>query len=339
MSYSLEATYHRTALLLGLLTGEEVHRWAERVIERERVPPDEVVDLVSVSSTDLSALRHALWPLVVDPEPLAVLRGILALLHADLEPGRRGVADTVTVMRQMRSMLRLPTELYAELNAVLVEQSSRKTAVPEWLQSFANEHLELFRSHSLSRRRLPTGDPAMPRCLALTAVAVALLGPVGMHAQAPTGAANRAAMDQLEFMVGRWRGEAWMQRGTERVQTTMTETVERKLGGVVLQVEGLGVIPGADSMPQRVVHHAFAIISFDSQAKTYGLRSYIASGQFGDFTVSLVPGGVSWSREVPGGRVRNTAKISDGSWHEVGEFSRDGVDWVQIMEMRLHREP
>ena len=130
-----------------------------------------------------------------------------------------------------------------------------------------------------------------------------------------------------------------MQRGTERVQTTMTETVERKLGGVVLQVEGLGVIPGADSTPQRVVHHAFAIISFDPQAKTYGLRSYIASGQFGDFAVSLVPGGVSWSREVPGGRVRNTARIADGLWHEVGEFSRDGVDWVQIMEMRLHREP
>ena len=145
MTYSLEATYYRTALLLCLLQGEEVHRWAEGVIEREAIPPHELLDLVSISSTDLSALRHALWPLVVEPEPPAVLRAMLALLHGDLESGRRGVHDTVTVVRQMRSMLRLPAGLYDELNAVLVEQASIRTALPEWLQSFANEHLALLR--------------------------------------------------------------------------------------------------------------------------------------------------------------------------------------------------
>ena len=48
------------------------------------------------------------------------------------------------VLRQMRSMLRLPPVLYDELNTVLVEQSSVKTAVPEWLQRFAGEHLALL---------------------------------------------------------------------------------------------------------------------------------------------------------------------------------------------------
>jgi hypothetical protein len=69
------------------------------------------------------------------------------------------------------------------------------------------------------------------------------------------------------------------------------------------------------------------------------MRSYIASGQFGDFALSLIPGGVTWTREVPGGRVRNTAHIANGEWHEIGEFSRDGMTWTQIMEMRLRREP
>ena len=179
----------------------------------------------------------------------------------------------------------------------------------------------------------------MPRSFALAALAVAWLAVRPVGAQVPDGSANRAAMDRLEFMVGRWRGEAWMQRGAERVKTTMTETVERKLGGVVLQVEGLGVIPAAGGAEARTVHHALAVISFDPQAGTYGLRSYIATGQAGDFVVTLIPGGVSWSREVPGGKVRNTARIGGGEWNEIGEFSRDGVTWMQIMDIRLRRDP
>jgi hypothetical protein len=117
----------------------------------------------------------------------------------------------------------------------------------------------------------------------------------------------------------------------------MTETVERKLDGVVLQVEGVGLLAGGPDT--RVVHHALAVIAFDPQAATYGLRSYIASGQYGDFTLTLVPGGVTWSREVPGGRIRNTALIGNGEWNEIGEFSRDGITWVQIMELKLKKDP
>lgn len=175
--------------------------------------------------------------------------------------------------------------------------------------------------------------------LALPGVVGLLLAARPMQAQAPDGSANRAGIERLSFMVGRWRGEAWMQRGPERVRTSMTETVERKLDGTVLLVEGLGVIPGTDSTATRAVHQALAVVTFDPQAGTYGLRSYIASGQFGDFALTLVPGGVSWTREVPGGRVRNTAHIDGATWHEVGEFSRDGASWMQIMEMNLRREP
>src|SRR3970282_249182 len=76
-----------------------------------------------------------------------------------------------------------------------------------------------------------------------------------LAAQAPDPAAAQAVISRLEFMIGRWRGEAWQQRGSERVQTQMREIVERKLGGAVLLVEGRGTIPvtGAED---RVVHHA-----------------------------------------------------------------------------------
>jgi hypothetical protein len=173
----------------------------------------------------------------------------------------------------------------------------------------------------------------------LSGAAVMLLAVQPLTGQVPDGSANRAAIERLAFMVGRWRGDAWMQRGPERVQTTMTETVEAKLGGTVLQVEGQGIASGPAGTEPRVVHHALAVVSFDAQAGAYGLRSYIASGQFGDFVLTLVPGGVSWSREVPGGRIRNTAQIANGEWREIGEFSRDGATWTQIMEMHLRREP
>ena len=158
-----------------------------------------------------------------------------------------------------------------------------------------------------------------------------------LAAQAPDPAAVQAAIAKLDFMVGRWRGEAWQLRGSERVQTQMRETVERKLGGAVLLVEGRGAIvaPGAE---ERVVHHALGVISWDPRTSSYTLRSYLATGQSGDFAVTLVDGGVSWTREVPGGSIRNTARFTSDEWHEVGEFSRDGATWTQVMELRLKRE-
>src|SRR5690349_17745137 len=90
-----------------------------------------------------------------------------------------------------------------------------------------------------------------------------------VFAQAPDASApTKAAIAKLDFMVGRWQGEAWQQRGPERVQTKMTEVVEKKLGGAVLLVEGRGVVPVAGA-EDRVVHHALGVISFDAASGKY----------------------------------------------------------------------
>jgi len=143
MTYALEATYYRTALLLGLIQGEEVHRWAEGIIQRDPTPPPEILELVSIPSSDLSALRYGLWSLAVEPEPPAILRAMFGLLHADLTAGRRSVLDSVTVLRQMRSMLRLPAPLYADLNEALVSHGLSKASggtITAWLRQFADAH-------------------------------------------------------------------------------------------------------------------------------------------------------------------------------------------------------
>ena len=157
-------------------------------------------------------------------------------------------------------------------------------------------------------------------------------------AQMPDPAVVQQAIAQLDFMVGRWRGQAWQQRGNDRIQTRMHEVLERKLSGAVLMVEGRGTVP-VPGGEDRVVHHALGVISYDPQTRSYSLRSYLGTGQYGDFAITLVDGGVSWSRDVPGGKIRNTARYTANEWHEIGEFSRDGATWTQVMELRLQREP
>jgi hypothetical protein len=137
--HSHAATYYRSALLLGLVRGAAVHDWAHQVIDEGDDPPQAFFEIVSVPADDLSALRSALWPLVVDPEPADVLAAIFGLLHEDLAAGRRPYSDTLTIVRQMRSILRLPPDIYAALNAALVAQAAdpQGTALASWLRGFA----------------------------------------------------------------------------------------------------------------------------------------------------------------------------------------------------------
>jgi len=171
----------------------------------------------------------------------------------------------------------------------------------------------------------------------IACLAVLMLGAGSAAAQQqPDGSANRAAISRLSFMLGRWRGEAWMDRGGRRMQTTMTETVELELDGTVLLVQGRGVMQ--TSQGERVVHQALGVLYFDAATEAYVLRSWVGAGHTGEFAVTVRDSSVSWSRSVPGGQVRNTARFNGGIWHEIGEFSADGAVWHQVMEIRARRE-
>ena len=151
MAIAEVATFYRTALLLGLVRGDIVHQWAEQVIANDAKPPAALIDLIGVPVDDLSEMRHALWPLVIDPPPLDVLHVVLGLLHEDLAGGRRQLTDTITILRQMRSMVKLPAALYGELNDMLVthEVSPNARLMADWLQPFG----AVFRSTASNMRR------------------------------------------------------------------------------------------------------------------------------------------------------------------------------------------
>ena len=172
----------------------------------------------------------------------------------------------------------------------------------------------------------------------LFAFAVATSAPLA--AQMPDGSANRAAMEKIAFMIGTWKGDGWQMHGPgNRIDARMQETVTRGPGGAIFLVEGKGEAPGEGGGPPRVVHHAFGVISFDPARNAYTLRSYLANGMSGDFDLVPIDGGVMWSREVQGGKIRYTAKYSSTEWNEVGEFSRDGTAWTKILEIKLVKQP
>jgi hypothetical protein len=173
----------------------------------------------------------------------------------------------------------------------------------------------------------------------LALLALFLLTPVA-SAQQP-GAANRDAMKKLDHLVGKWKGEATATLGPKgALKMTQTEDVQFKLDGVVLAVEGIGKgkRPGAEE--EAVLFHAYAIMSYDAQAKKYKVRAYRVEGQSVDADLTLNEKGFVWGFKEParGVEVKYTMTLTpEGEWNEVGEYSQDGKTWTKFMEMTLTR--
>lgn len=154
------------------------------------------------------------------------------------------------------------------------------------------------------------------------------------EAEATTDA-GLEAMQKLSDLVGRWEGAGWMQRGPgEPDKTLSTETVESRLGGRILVVEGLH---HAQEDPSQVVHHALGVISYDEAAGHYKFRTYLANGRGGEHEMRLEGDDILWFIETPQGKIRYTIRIEDGMWHEIGEMSRDGETWRKFFGMDLQK--
>jgi hypothetical protein len=147
-------------------------------------------------------------------------------------------------------------------------------------------------------------------------------------------------MKKLHFLVGEWRGEGWTEFiPGQRRTSPINETVQPRLGGIILLVEGLGKtkVPGKDE--EVVVHNALGVLSYDEKAKLYRLRSYLATGQSTDAEARFTEGGFQWGfQPSPALSMRYTVRLTDkGEWFEIGEMSQDGKSWRQFHEMTLQK--
>lgn len=149
------------------------------------------------------------------------------------------------------------------------------------------------------------------------------------------------AMKKLDFLVGHWEGDGWIQRGPDqRFEFRGTEIVEHRLDGLVVLVEGLHKTVIPETNEERVIHHAFGVFSYDAESGGYRFRTHLTSGRGGDFEAHMEGDALIWGMENPqAGTIRYTIHLNeDGDWFEIGEASRDdGETWFQFFEMTLKR--
>jgi hypothetical protein len=175
--------------------------------------------------------------------------------------------------------------------------------------------------------------PKLVLAAALTAVAVIRAG----AADQPTPKEiQRQEMKKLDWFVGHWKGTGWIQMGPQgRHEFTQTETIEAKLDGLVLVIEGLGKAKKDGS----TVHTALAFASYDPRAKTFRWHAFIPDGQI-DTEAKVGTDTLEWTLQIPQrGRMRYTITRNEkGEWFEVGEMSQDDQTWRRFFEMTLRKE-
>jgi hypothetical protein len=152
----------------------------------------------------------------------------------------------------------------------------------------------------------------------LAALALALLSPLAAQPQQPNTAAQREAMKKLDFIAGRWTGEATVHpfQGGAPMKLTQTEDVQYKLAGLIMLVEGTGRDESG-----KVVFNAVAVISYDDAAKVYRFRSY-TDGRYLDTDLKVLDKAFEWGFSAGPAKVKYNMRINEkGEWHEVGEVA------------------
>src|SRR5688500_12056517 len=105
------------------------------------------------------------------------------------------------------------------------------------------QRLELLLTACQSGHRARRAGRAVKRRTAMRKTVLFLLvagcrALVAQQRPGPDVAAQREAMKKLDFMVGKWEGSGWDQRGRVRHEFTSAETVDWRVDGTVLLVEG-----------------------------------------------------------------------------------------------------
>lgn len=149
---------------------------------------------------------------------------------------------------------------------------------------------------------------------------------------------NEEKMKIFSAWVGRWHGEGTMQMGPgESRKSKVDENVEYRLGGNVLLLEGVGTAYNSTTKEETVVHHAFAVLSYDQNNNNYKFNTHLKDGRGGDgwFNVTAA-NNYQWGFDSPRGKIRYTITLDPAkkAWHETGEILMNN-SWIKFFEMNL----
>jgi hypothetical protein len=150
----------------------------------------------------------------------------------------------------------------------------------------------------------------------------------------PDIAAQRAAMKKLDFLVGKWAGEARVQRGPgEPVELTQTEEAQYKLDGLILLIEGVGRTKSGGQPALQ----SLGVISFDDENGTYHMRAF-NDGRFLETDVKLLGEGkgMTWGFALGEIRTSSVLRINEkGEWTELHEITIGSQPRKKLMEVNV----
>ena len=144
-------------------------------------------------------------------------------------------------------------------------------------------------------------------------------------------------IEKLNFLIGTWEGEGWMMTQAGRETSKISETASCKASCSVIVVEGLGVKTDPETQEETIVHDAFGVIYIDTETNELAMRAY-KDGRANESLIEFIEDKIiRWFIDTPnGGKVRFTSDYStENKWIEMGEFSRDGENWMQFLGMEL----
>src|SRR5690606_3635647 len=150
---------------------------------------------------------------------------------------------------------------------------------------------------------------------------------------------NPVTIDKLNFMIGEWEGTGWMMTRNGKEDALIKEKAEYKLEKGIMVVEGLGTKTDSITKVVKTVHDAFGIIYVDSKTNSLMINAYKKDASVQSKIEFIENKIIRWNMEIPNqGKVRFTIDFSiENKWIEIGEFSRDGINWMKFLEMNLDR--
>jgi len=144
-------------------------------------------------------------------------------------------------------------------------------------------------------------------------------------------------MGKLEFLVGKWSGEARLLRGPDKwVDLHQSEEAQYKLDGLILIIEGVG---RAKTDGQTVLQ-AFAIISYDDESRAYQMRAF-NDGRFLETNVKLLEEamGMTWGFTLGEIRTHSVLRINESNeWTELAEIEIGSQPPRKLWELTVRPE-
>jgi hypothetical protein len=149
--------------------------------------------------------------------------------------------------------------------------------------------------------------------------------------------AQRAALKKLDFLVGKWSGEARVSRGPgESLELIQTEEAQYKLDGLILVIEGIG----KTKTDGKAALQALGIVSYDDEGGTYRMRAY-NDGRYleTDLKLSENGKGITWGFALGDIKTSSILRMNEkDEWTELTEIAIGSHPARKFMELTVSRQ-